>query len=424
MNKILLLSIVLLFNCNAPPKENLEKDRMENLYVIDYLKGDIKEITRIQYEVETVFNEINKTKKSGKREYNSYDGGDDTEISSFDKNGNIIYLESLRHNLDGSIEKVVEDYSYDKSSNLTYLQSSKHYSDGSIKKVIKNYEYDENGNKIIEKVYERGDGFSYNDDGSISLNPNFYTTAYIFKYDKHNNVIEKKYIDYYGSNNELVTLHQSYKNTYDNNNLILIEELSHNAVPFTKIKFDSIGRLKSTTKIEYNKSNQLTKRTYLVSERGMNSSNSQEIREYDSSNRLISTLYYNEDKEIQNATKYVYENNIITKMESISRGDTSLYTYKNDSVFNLVSNFNEREKRIFYKNRLVDEHVEQTIDRNKRSINLLGTGNEPKLPKDEYTINYKISYNYEVDDIGNWIKKITLKNDTAIHLIERDIEYY
>ena len=64
--KIYRIFIVFLFNCNTKQKNDIEKDRIEKLYIEDYLKGDIKEITRSQYEVETVFNEINKTKSKNK----------------------------------------------------------------------------------------------------------------------------------------------------------------------------------------------------------------------------------------------------------------------------------------------------------------------------------------------------------------------
>ncbi len=333
------------------------------------LKGKVKSIKQTNY-VATVNNngEIQRGEK-----------GDYLYII-FDSKGNI--LEFSNSHPDGSfVEKNTRKY--DGSGNIVEFNS---YSpDGSFASKTK-YKYNNKGNLIEQNKYH------FN--GAL-------TNRYIIKYDNNGNPIELE--------------------TYNSADRATIEALA-NAISKDEAKSDNtksdepaLDLISKTTNKYDDKGNKIE---VVAIDNGLFTDKSKKFvkytRVFDSKGRVVELINYETSDSIRNKFTFKYDekSNLSEKLMYSPDGTLNArYTYKYDINGNLI----EDDILLMPESKSFKRNTYKYDDRKSLT--------EKKF-FDVGELDYTLSYQYEYDSNGNWIKVTYSENGTPRIIISRVIEYF
>jgi len=252
--------------------------------------------------------------------------------------------------------------------------------------------YDETGESF------RRDYFVYDDKGnkieSGSLYANDAASSYInkYKYNLAGKPIEELYSIMDGSSQWRVEISYNNKGL---NDTITTFDIDSNIVEMRTYKYD-----KSNEPAEISVYGEGAKLLFKYSVKNDPKNNSKETNIIDASgNTLLNyTDYFNSNKQ------FIKKHNVTRKFEI--KGFV-LYKYNSKGVLiEEISNTNEGEQTT---KRVYDDY-----------------GNELEFQMFKFggTDDYKITYTYEYDDKGNWVKSVMFTNSEPELVITREIEYY
>ena len=246
-----------------------------------------------------------------------------------------------------------------------------------IKDIFANLQnnYDEVGNLIERNTFREGSIVDIEDKDT-------------YKYDKKSNKVEAKS---YSSDGSL-----SYKETFkydENNNMI-----EHNG-------YSSDGSLSYKETFKYDENNNMIEQNNYSSDGILTS---KETFKYDEKSNNIEANYYSSDGSLTYKFTFKYDenNNMIEKNGYSSDGRLDeKCAYKYDEMGNIS------EYLLYDSDGSIILKVTEKYD---------DKGNMKESCSDEN----KREYEYEYDNVGNWIKQIVYLNKKPIKIYERSYQYY
>ena len=136
---------------------------------------------------------------------------------------------------------------------------------------------------------------------------------------------------------------------------------------------------------------------------------SKETYKYDDKGNLIEWYYYELHDGLAATYKYDAKGNLIEEI-SYSHAGVGNTTYKYDAKGNKI------EENSYFIG-LLDRKYTMKYDAKGNLIE----GNSYEA---DGSLDYKYTFKYEFDEKGNWIKRITFKNQIPESIEEREFEYY
>jgi hypothetical protein len=280
----------------------------------------------------------------------------------------------VKYNLKGNVESLSE-FTYEAISKFGEIEKGKKVQDNVDYDGDKQFRFNKRGNLIENSEYQSDQNFTYK-----------------YFYDNQDRLIE--FISFIDNMKYVIT-----KYFYQKGNLIEKSNYASNGILHSRIKYKLDENGCPVIEFEYMSDGILYKyKRYL----------------YDNNKKLIEEISYNSSGILEAKYNIVYDKDGFMIEENTYIPDNLLLTTTNKKYFNKGKTIETKMFTPANKNpiRIIEQYNEK------------GNLNKKLKYGPDGILSNNISYQYEYDKVGNWIKRITFVNTLPSHVKEREIIYF
>ena len=309
---------------------------------------------------------------------------------------------------------------------------------------VKNESLDK-GEPKRENAYSHDFDLFFNDEGKLVLEKKYLKNTILHEVSKYDGRNKKLLLTQYMSGNPIMKSEYGWdktgnnisfvKRNTDNSQITRTEQKFKDTLLIEQIEYNSQDILTNKTKFIYDDKGRLKEEHFYFKEPTVQFRN---VYDYDDEGRKIKDARY-KGEELDYTTLFTYEGNNLASRETTEGTENKpvrIEKFSYDANGNLAK---EYMFDAFDKSETIDEYkydsnknmIQRTLTENKKVV--FETTNEydtkGNLSKTitvdaENTPIQQLSYTYEYDDKGNWIKKTVYKNDEPFVIVERNITYF